>query len=200
MPFQSGILRQGAQTFCLLEAAAQRPAPVRLAIDAARRLGTGLLPAQTGRKGKTHSMAVRALANVWVRIIYRMWVSKTSYQTATFEAAKLAPMRPGNTSPESRPRLPVAPLGWLTALRGPSPSAGRGCPNGVAQSVPATSFLPTVSRAHCSCCRSNVCRSPPPRSRLPVWVAGTRPRRVKADRGQPPPSTRPLASVRSSWP
>jgi hypothetical protein len=41
-------------------------------------------------EGKTHSMALRALANVWVRIIYRMWVSKTSYQTATFEAARLA--------------------------------------------------------------------------------------------------------------
>ena len=41
-------------------------------------------------EGKTHSMAIRALANVWVRIIYRMWVSHTSYQTATFEAAKLA--------------------------------------------------------------------------------------------------------------
>jgi transposase len=41
-------------------------------------------------EGKTHSMAVRALANVWVRIIYRMWVSKTGYQTATFEAAKRA--------------------------------------------------------------------------------------------------------------
>jgi transposase len=40
-------------------------------------------------EGKTHSMAVRALANVWVRIIYRMWVDKTEYQTATFEAAKL---------------------------------------------------------------------------------------------------------------
>jgi transposase len=39
-------------------------------------------------EGKTHSMAVRALANVWVRIIYRMWVDKTKYQTATFEAAK----------------------------------------------------------------------------------------------------------------
>ena len=35
-------------------------------------------------------MAVRALANVWVRIIYRMWVSKTCYQTATFEAAQVA--------------------------------------------------------------------------------------------------------------
>jgi len=41
-------------------------------------------------QGKTHSMAVRALANVWVRIIYRMWMSETCYQTATFEAAQLA--------------------------------------------------------------------------------------------------------------
>jgi transposase len=41
-------------------------------------------------QGKTHSMALRALANVWVRIIYRMWVNKTRYQTATFEAAQLA--------------------------------------------------------------------------------------------------------------
>ncbi len=41
-------------------------------------------------QGKTHSMALRALANVWVRIIYRMWVNKTNYQTATFEAAQRA--------------------------------------------------------------------------------------------------------------
>jgi transposase len=41
-------------------------------------------------EGKTHSMAIRALANVWVRIIYRLWVNQTSYQTATFEAARLA--------------------------------------------------------------------------------------------------------------
>jgi hypothetical protein len=41
-------------------------------------------------EGKTHSMAIRALANVWVRIIYRMWVDKTDDQTATFEAAKRA--------------------------------------------------------------------------------------------------------------
>jgi transposase len=41
-------------------------------------------------EGKTHSMAVRCLANVWVRIIYRMWVRKDAYQVATFEAAKLA--------------------------------------------------------------------------------------------------------------
>lgn len=41
-------------------------------------------------EGKTHSMALRALANIWVRIMYRMWVSKTCYQAETFEAAQLA--------------------------------------------------------------------------------------------------------------
>jgi transposase len=41
-------------------------------------------------EGKTHSMALRALANVWVRIIYRMWVNEICYQTDTFEAAQLA--------------------------------------------------------------------------------------------------------------
>ncbi len=41
-------------------------------------------------EGKTHSMAIRALANIWVRIIYGMWVSKTCYHTATFTAAQRA--------------------------------------------------------------------------------------------------------------
>ncbi len=41
-------------------------------------------------EGKTHSMAVRCLANVWVRIIYRRWRTKTSYEAATFEAARRA--------------------------------------------------------------------------------------------------------------
>ncbi len=39
-------------------------------------------------EGKSHSMAVRALANVWVRIIYRMWQDQTCYQTARFEQAR----------------------------------------------------------------------------------------------------------------
>lgn len=41
-------------------------------------------------EGKTHSMAIRALANVWVRIIYRMWMKKAKYQAETFEAAQIA--------------------------------------------------------------------------------------------------------------
>jgi len=39
-------------------------------------------------EGKSHSMAVRALANVWVRIIYAMWLKRESYQTAVFETAQ----------------------------------------------------------------------------------------------------------------
>jgi hypothetical protein len=44
-------------------------------------------------EGKSHSMAVRALAQIWVRIIYRMWESKTCYQTDTFETAQRAHAR-----------------------------------------------------------------------------------------------------------
>jgi hypothetical protein len=39
-------------------------------------------------EGKSHTMAVRALANVWVRIIYAMWLTHTCYERATFEAAQ----------------------------------------------------------------------------------------------------------------
>src|SRR5712692_4747318 len=59
-------------------------------------------------------------------------------------------------------------------------SEGRGCLNGVAQTVPVWFFLPTMSGSLCSACLSNVCRRPPPRSRLPVRVAGLRPHQVKA--------------------
>ncbi len=41
-------------------------------------------------EGKTHSMAIRALANVWVRIIYAMWVKRESYEAAVFETAQRA--------------------------------------------------------------------------------------------------------------
>jgi transposase len=39
-------------------------------------------------EGKSHTVAVRALANVWVRIIFAMWVHHQCYQTATFEQAQ----------------------------------------------------------------------------------------------------------------
>lgn len=40
------------------------------------------------KEGKSHSLAVRALANVWVRVIYAMWLKHESYEAATFEAAR----------------------------------------------------------------------------------------------------------------
>lgn len=41
-------------------------------------------------EGKSHSVAVRTLANVWARILYAVWKTKQPYQTATFEAARRA--------------------------------------------------------------------------------------------------------------
>jgi len=39
-------------------------------------------------KGKSHHEALRALANVWVRIIFAMWLNKTTYDESTFLAAQ----------------------------------------------------------------------------------------------------------------
>ena len=39
-------------------------------------------------QGKSHSMAIRALSNIWVRIIFRMWQDKTVYQATIFEQAQ----------------------------------------------------------------------------------------------------------------
>ena len=41
-------------------------------------------------EGKSHSMAVRALANSWVRIIHAMWLQQEGYVTATFLRAQEA--------------------------------------------------------------------------------------------------------------
>jgi len=39
-------------------------------------------------EGKSHTVAIRTLANVWLRIIYAMWRDRTPYVSATFEAAQ----------------------------------------------------------------------------------------------------------------
>lgn len=44
-------------------------------------------------EGKSHTVAVRALANVWVRIVFAIWQKKEVYQTTTFETAQLAHAR-----------------------------------------------------------------------------------------------------------
>jgi transposase len=40
------------------------------------------------KQGKTHHEALRALANIWVRIIFAMWKNRTCYDEATFIAAR----------------------------------------------------------------------------------------------------------------
>jgi len=42
------------------------------------------------RDGKSHPMAVRALANQWVRLIYAVWSKHEAYDSATFLAAQQA--------------------------------------------------------------------------------------------------------------
>jgi transposase len=45
-------------------------------------------------EGKSHTVAVRALANVWVRIIFAMWVHHRCYEAITFETAQQQHARP----------------------------------------------------------------------------------------------------------
>lgn len=45
------------------------------------------------KEGKSHSVAVRALANIWVRVIYAMWQKAECYQAAPFEQARLCHLR-----------------------------------------------------------------------------------------------------------
>jgi transposase len=42
------------------------------------------------REGKSHQMALRALANTWVRIVYALWHKQEAYATETFIAAQQA--------------------------------------------------------------------------------------------------------------
>jgi transposase len=89
VPFQSGNYAKAHKRFACLKPL--RNALYQFAWQSTQQEAWALAYYQRKRaEGKTHSMALRALANVWVRIIYAMWVTKTSYQTATFEAAQRA--------------------------------------------------------------------------------------------------------------
>jgi transposase len=46
------------------------------------------------REGKSHTVAVRALANQWVRLIYAIWRNHARYDAQTFHAAQQAHARP----------------------------------------------------------------------------------------------------------
>ena len=45
------------------------------------------------KEGKTPSMAVRALGNLWVRIIFALWRTHTFYQAGIFLASQQAHTR-----------------------------------------------------------------------------------------------------------
>jgi transposase len=87
VPFQSGNYAKAHKRFACLK-------PLRnhlhqFAWQSTQQEAWALAYYQRKRaEGKTHSMAVRCLANVWVRIIYRMWQSQSSYQTTVFEQAQ----------------------------------------------------------------------------------------------------------------
>jgi len=40
------------------------------------------------QEGKSHSVAVRALANIWVRILFAIWIKREEYQPTIFEQAR----------------------------------------------------------------------------------------------------------------
>ncbi len=89
VPFESGNYAKAHKRFACVKPL--RNALHQFAWQSTRHEAWALAYYQRKRaQGKTHSMAIRALANVWVRIIYRMWVNKASYCTATFEAAQRA--------------------------------------------------------------------------------------------------------------
>jgi len=89
VPFQSGNYAKAHKRFACLKPL--RNALYQFAWQSTRELAWALDYYHRKRaEGKSHSMAVRALVNIWVRIIYRMWQNKTCYLTATFEVAKLA--------------------------------------------------------------------------------------------------------------
>jgi transposase len=89
VPFQSGNYAKAHKRFACLKPL--RNALYQFAWQSTRQEAWALDYYRRKRaEGKSHSMAVRALANTWVRIIYRMWQNKTCYLAATFEVAKLA--------------------------------------------------------------------------------------------------------------
>jgi transposase len=89
VPFQSGNYAKAHKRFACLKPL--RNALHQFAWQSTRQEAWARDYYQRKRaEGKTHSMACRALANVWVRIIFRMWQEHICYQAATFLAAQQA--------------------------------------------------------------------------------------------------------------
>jgi hypothetical protein len=87
VPFESGTYAKVQQRLACLK-------PLRNAWQQFARLSTqqeGWAKDYYDRKrtqGKSHRMATRALANIWVRIIFARWVKQEPYERTTFVAAQ----------------------------------------------------------------------------------------------------------------
>lgn len=93
VPFQSGNYAKARKRYACLKPL--RNALYQFAWQSTLQEPWALVYYQRKRaEGKSHSMATRALANVWVRIIYAMWLTHTCYEPATFEAAQRRHSRP----------------------------------------------------------------------------------------------------------
>jgi transposase len=89
VPFQSGTFAKAHKRFACLKPL--RNVLYQLAWQTTRSEPWAATYYQRKRtEGKSHSMAVRSLANVWVRIIFRLWQDETAYQTSIFETAQKA--------------------------------------------------------------------------------------------------------------
>jgi hypothetical protein len=91
--FQSGNYTKARKRYACLKPL--RNALYQFAWQSTLQAGWALAYYQRKRaEGKSHSMATRALAHVWVRIIYAMWLAHSCYEPATFEAAQRRHSRP----------------------------------------------------------------------------------------------------------
>lgn len=89
VPFQSGNFAKAHKRFACLKPL--RNALYQFAWQTTRSEPWAAAYYQRKRaEGKSHSMALRTLANVWVRIIFRLWLDETGYQRTIFEAAQAA--------------------------------------------------------------------------------------------------------------
>jgi transposase len=93
VPFQSGHYAKAHKRYACVKPL--RNALYQFAWQSTRQEPWALAYYQRKRsEGKSHSMALRALANVWVRIIYAAWRTHHGYDAAVFLAAQQARARP----------------------------------------------------------------------------------------------------------
>lgn len=89
VPWQSGRLRRAHKRYACVKPF--RYAMYQFAWTSTRCEAWALAYYQRKRReGKSLSLAVRALSNIWIRIIYAMWLNREPYDAARFQADQKA--------------------------------------------------------------------------------------------------------------